>query len=129
MFRDREGVDCKGNTRYPVNQGLVQGLGAKRLWQVFRILRSSFKVAVSEINGGEGGRKKKKKHMREGRCFFCKAGISLDLFVVLVFLNIHCSLWCNPTHQVSIHCGRSGPPSAPFPCWTSDSKDKISTSF
>lgn len=72
----------KGEIVWAIHRALFiraryKGLGAKRLWRVFRILRSSFKkVAVSETN-------ENKKTQGQGRCFFCKAGISLDLFVVL----------------------------------------------
>lgn len=38
--------------------------------------------------------------------------------------NIHCSLRCNPTHQVSIRCDRSGPSSAPLPCWTNQTTQR-----
>lgn len=57
MFRDRERVDCKGNTWYPVDQGWVQGLGAKRLWRLFRSSSHLFKVAVLETK-----EKRKEKH-------------------------------------------------------------------
>lgn len=46
----------KGEIVWAIHEALFiragyKGLGAKRLWQVFRILRSSFKkVAVSETN-------------------------------------------------------------------------------
>lgn len=81
----------------------VAGLGAKRLWRVFKILCHLFKMAVSEIS-------QKKNKRGEGRCFFfffffCKAGISLDLVNVLLFsLTSIAAYGVNP-HIKSVSAG------------------------
>lgn len=81
----------------------LEGLGAKRLWRVFKILGHLFKMAVSEIS--------KKKKKGGGRCFsfffffFCKAGISLDLVNVLLFsLTSIAAYGVNP-HIKSVSAG------------------------
>lgn len=79
MFRDREGVDCKGNTWSSAYQSQVEGPGGGGAVD-YSESSSCHKNGSFRKNYWGGG-----PTLEEGRCFFCKAGISLDLFAVLSF--------------------------------------------